>query len=140
MHATAPVPAKAQPQGSALYGIYVLALGICLAGNLIIRIGGEAGWFSPLVRTVLAILVTAPLVIAAVMFWRLLRSDLDEMLQRVVLEGVAFAFLVYLPIVALIVNLRAAGTWTPRLDPPEILMAPAILVAIGVAIAVRRYQ
>jgi hypothetical protein len=62
------------------------------------------------------------------------------MLQRIVLEGLAFAFLVYLPVAGLLVNLRAAGAWVPRLDPPDIVLMPALLVGIGVAIAARRYR
>jgi hypothetical protein len=30
--------------------------------------------------------------------------------------------------------------WTPRLDPPDIIMTPALLVAIGVLLARRRLQ
>jgi hypothetical protein len=78
--------------------------------------------------------------VAAVMFWRLLRRNLDEMLQRIVLEGLAFAVIVYVPLTALYLNLRTAGVWMPRLDPPDILMAPALLVAVGIALASRRYQ
>jgi hypothetical protein len=76
-----------------------------------------------------------------VLFWRMLRSDLDEMLQRIVLEGLAFALVVYVPLAALYVNLSTTtGIWTPRLDPPDILMTPALLAAIGIAIAWRRVQ
>lgn len=138
MNATAPAPAR--PQGAALYGLYMLALILCGVGNLLIRVGLRAGWFPPVGLTTLALLATAPLVIAAAMFWRLLRSELDEMLQRIVLEGMAFALIVYLPLAALILNLRAAGAWLPRLDPPELLMTPAILVAVGIGLAIRRYQ
>ena len=68
------------------------------------------------------------------------RENLDEMLQRIVLEGMALALTVYIPLAALYVNLRATGTWTPRLDPSDILLAPALLVGIGIAIAARRYR
>ena len=30
--------------------------------------------------------------------------------------------------------------WAPRLDPPDIVLIPAVLVAIGIALARRRYQ
>ena len=126
--------------GSTLYGMYVAAIVVCLLGNLAIRLGIEAGWLPPWGRTPLALATAAPLAVAAVLFWRLLRRDLDEMLQRIVLEGLAFAFLVYLPVAGLLVNLRAAGAWTPRLDPPDIVLTPALLVGIGVAIAARRYR
>ena len=84
--------------------------------------------------------VTLPLVLAAVLFWRLLSRDLDEMLQRIVLEGMAFALIVYLPLTALYVNLQVAGVAVPRLDPPDLLLGPAVLVAIGIAIAAGRYR
>jgi hypothetical protein len=62
------------------------------------------------------------------------------MLQRIVLEGLAFALIVYVPLAALYVNLRTAGAWVPRLDAPDILMTPALLVAVGIAIARWRYE
>ena len=130
----------ASPPGAALYGMYMLALGACLAGNLLMRLGTEAGLLAPWGRVTLGVVSALPLVAAAVLFWRLLRRELDEMLQKIVLEGMAFALIVYVPLAGLYVNLRTSGVWTPRLDPPDILMAPALLVAIGVAIAWRRYQ
>jgi hypothetical protein len=126
-------------QGATLYGMYVLSLAASLLGNLLIRIGREGGWLPPGGQIALGTIAVVPLVIAALLFWRLLRRDLDEMLQRIVLEGLAFALVVYVPLAALFVNLRTAGAWTPRLDPPDILFAPALLVAIGIAIARRRY-
>ena len=131
---------EARVGGSALYGIYVLSLAVSLLGNLGIRIGAEAGVLPAWAQAVLGAAATIPLMVAAVMFWRLLRRDLDEMLQRIVLEGLAFAVIVYVPLTALYVNLRTAGVWMPRLDPPDILMAPALLVAVGIALAYRRYQ
>lgn len=90
-------------------------------------------------RIALAIATALPLVATAVLFWKLLGSGLDEMLQRIVLEGIAFALVVYLPLAALYVNLRTAGAWTPRLDPPDLLMTPALLVAVGIMLAWRRH-
>ena len=87
----------------------------------------------------MAIASAAPLFVAAGLFWRLLRTGLDEMLQRIVLEGMAFALVLFIPIAALYVNLRTAGVWAPRLDPPDILLTPALLVGIGIAVARRRY-
>ncbi|MBA2301430.1 MAG: hypothetical protein H0W08_02205 [Acidobacteria bacterium] len=78
--------------------------------------------------------------IGAALFWRLLRRDLDEMVQRIVLEGLAFAFVIYLPVAALLVNLKTAGAWVPRLDPVDILLSPGLLVAIGIFVAWRRLQ
>ena len=131
---------EARPAGAALYGTYVVSLAVSMIGNLMIRMGAKAGVLPAWGQVVLGAAAATPLMIAAVMFWRLLRRDLDEMLQRIVLEGLAFAVIVYVPLTALYVNLRTAGVWMPRLDPPDILMAPALLVAIGIALAHRRYQ
>jgi hypothetical protein len=126
--------------GAPVYGFYLLALAACLIGNLLVRIGEEGGWLPPAGRVAVAVLSTLPLVVAAVMFRRLLRQNLDEMVQRIVLEGMAFAIVVYIPLAALFVNLRTAGLWLPRLDPVDILFAPALLVAIGITLAWRRLQ
>ena len=132
-------PARPSP-GATLYGIYVVSLATCLLGNLLIRVGAEAGWFGAGMQAGIAVLTCAPLAIAAVYFWRLLRRDLDEMMQRIVLEGMGAALTIYVPLAALYVNLRTAGMWVPRLDPPDILFTPALLVAIGIAVAWKRYQ
>jgi hypothetical protein len=126
--------------GAALYGIYVVSLAACLLGNLMIRIGADGGWLSQGAQTVIALVASIPLLIAAVAFWRLLRRDLDELLQRIVLEGLGTALVVYLPLAAVYVNLRTAGVGVPRLDAPDLLLIPALLVAMGIAVAWRRYQ
>lgn len=130
----------ARVPGSSLYGLYVGAVAFCLAGNLLVRIGERGGWLGPAGRISLAVAAALPLLIAAFLFWRLMRQDLDEMLQRIVLEGFAFALVIYLPLAALFVNLRTAGAWVPRLDPADILMVPALLVGIGITLAWRRLQ
>ena len=101
---------EARVGGSALYGIYVLSLAVSLVGNLLTRIGAESGVLPAWGQAVVGAAATIPLMVAAVMFWRLLRRDLDEMLQRIVLEGLAFAVIVYVPLTALYVNLRTAGS------------------------------
>ena len=133
-------PTETRHAGTTLYGLYVAALLATLVGNLLIRTGAEAGVLPSWAQAVLGTAAAAPLIVAAGLFWRLLRRDLDEMLQRIVLEGLAFAVIVYVPLTALYVNLRTAGVWMPRLDPPDVLMTPALLVAIGIALAHRRYQ
>jgi hypothetical protein len=125
---------------TSLYGLYLLAVAAALVGNLLVRLGDRAGWLPRWGQIAVGVLAVVPLGIAAARFWRLLRHDLDELMQRVVLEGMAFALTLYVPLAALYVNLRTAGAWTPRLDPPDILLAPAILVAVGIAVAWRRYQ
>jgi len=126
--------------GSRLYFLYLASIAPALIGNLGIRMGAESGWLGRDAQAGLAVVSAAPLVAAAFFFWRLLRGDLDEMLQRIVLEGMAFALVIYVPAAALWMNLRAAGVWTPRLDAPDIVLTPALLVAIGIAIASRRFQ
>lgn len=126
-------------RGASLYGLYMISLAATLAGNLAIRLGERGGWLPGWAQVGLAAVAAAPLAVSAALFWRLLRQDLDEMLERIVLEGMAFALIVFVPLAALWVNLRAAGV-APRLDAPDILLTPAILVAIGIAIARRRYE
>ena len=139
MTGTQSVRADSVP-GSTLYGLYVMGVAATLVGNLLIRIGAEAGWLPPAGQVVMALASAAPLAATALFFWKLLRRDLDEMFQRIVLEGLAFALVIFVPLAAIYVNLRTAGVWTPRLDPPDILMTPALLVAIGVLLARRRLQ
>lgn len=129
-----------RPAGSSLYGIYILGLTATLLGNLLVRIGQRSGWLPEAAQVAVAVAAVIPLACAAVLFWRLLRQDLDEMMQRIVLEGLAFALTIYVPLAALFVNLRTAGVWTPRLDPADIMLTPALLVAIGISIAWRRYE
>ena len=140
MPASQAAPAESRPAGASLYGLYVLALAACLIGNLLIRMGARGGWLPAWGQALLAVVAAAPLAVAAGFFWKLLRQELDEMLQRIVLEGLAFALVLYVPLAALYVNLQTAKVWMPRFDPPDFLMAPAVLVAIGIALARRRYQ
>lgn len=133
------VPAR-RDGGQSLYFLYVVALGVALAGNLVIRLGERNGWLGAGGRAAFAVAVSLPLAAAAVLFWRLLRRELDEMFQRIVLEGMGFALTVYIPVAALYVNLRSAGVHVPTLDAPDLLLAPALLVALGVALAARRYR
>ena len=126
--------------GGTLYGLYVVALAATLLGNLLIRLGARAGWLPQGGQVALGIVAAVPLMVAAVWFWRLLRGDLDEMLQRVVLEGMAFALTAFVPLAALYLNLRTAGVAVPNLQAADVLMAPALLVAVGIAFARARYQ
>ena len=140
MSQTSPAHVEPYADGARLYALYVLSLAVCLVGNLLIRLGAGGGWLPPWAQVTLGVLAAAPLFVAAAVFWRLLRRDLDEMLQLIVLEGLAIALIAYVPLAALYVNLRTAGVSVPRLDPPDILLTPALLTAIGIALARRRYQ
>ncbi len=140
MIATGAAHSELSRPGTSLYTLYVLALGGTLLGNLLVRVGTQGGWLPPWGQVTLAVASAAPLFVAAALFWRLLRTGLDEMLQRIVLEGMAFALVLFVPVAALYVNLRTAAVWAPRLDPPDVLLTPALLVAIGIAVARRRYE
>lgn len=133
-------PNDARESGATLYGLYMLAVGGSLTGNLLIRIGARMGWLPSWAQIALALLASLPLAVAAVVFWRMVRRHLDEMFQRIVFEGMALALSIFLPLTALCVNLRTAGVWLPRLDPPDLLLMPALLVALGVEVSRRRYQ
>jgi hypothetical protein len=126
--------------GLRIYGVYLLSLGVCLLGNLLIRLGTRGGWFSPGAQGVLAVVSALPLVAVAGWFWGLRRRGLDELMQRVALEGMAFTFVVFVPISGFLVNLRTAGVGRPHFDPTDLLLAPAVLLAAGLALAWRRYQ
>jgi hypothetical protein len=140
MDAHSPAAHPGIEPGKSLYALYVLSLAAVLVGNLFVRMAEEAGWLNSGIRSAIAVATALPLAYAALRFWQLLRSELDELMQRVVLEGMAFALTIYLPLAALYVNLRTAGIWTPRLDPPDILLTPALLVALGIGLAWRRYR
>ena len=124
--------------GGKLYRYFCISIAAALVGNLGARLMLEAGaprWSAAIV----AIAAVVPLVLTAIRFRQTLR-ELDELIQRVVLEGFAFALIVFLPIAALYINLKSAGIYVPRLDPPEIMMTPALLVLLGLQIAWRRYR
>jgi hypothetical protein len=131
---------SARWNGAHLLGLYLLALALCVLGNLAVRVAATVDWVPAWCRGAIGLLSAGPLVVSAALFWRVLRRDLDELWQRVLLEGMAFALVLFVPLAALYVNLRAAGLWTPRLDPPDLLLTPALLVAFGVVLAWRRYQ
>ncbi len=126
--------------GASLYALYVAGLAAALLGNLALRMGARGGWLPDGAQLGIAILSIAPLAVAAVRFGKLLRDGLDEMLQRVVLEGMAFALVVSVPLAALYVNLHAARVPLFHADVPELVMTPALLAAIGIAVSARRYR
>lgn len=113
---------------------------LLLAGNLLVRISQREAWFSMQINAVIAVLAAVPMCWFAIQFFRMLRSDLDEMIQRVVLEGLTFALVIFVPLAGLYVNLRVAGLISVNLDPPELLLAPSILAAIGILISWSRLK
>lgn len=119
---------------------FVTAEAILLMGNVLIRLNAKEemlpGWMS----AAIAILISIPMILLAIRFFQILRASLDEMLQRIVLEGLAFAMIVFIPLAGLYVNLRAAGLMFSQLDPPELLLTPAILAIIGFQISWSRLK
>ncbi len=113
---------------------------LLIAGNLIARVCQREALLPAWAIVAIALAAACPMVIFAISFFRVLRSDLDEMLQRVVLEGLGFAMIVFIPLAGLYVNARVAGLISIQLDPPELLLVPSILVAMGVLIAWSRIK
>jgi hypothetical protein len=131
--------AETLPLAGKLYRYFVLAIAVALVGNLGARVLVEASVGPPWLVAIAAVATVIPLVLVAIRFRRMLR-ELDELLQRVLLEGFSIALVVLLPIAALYINLSSAGINMPRLDAPEVMMTPALLVLIGLQIAWRRYR
>ncbi|HEY5927129.1 MAG TPA: hypothetical protein VIV11_35820 [Kofleriaceae bacterium] len=131
--------ATSQPIGSSLFRYFVFSIALALVGNLGARMLLEANIGPSWIAIAIAVAAIVPLTLTAYRFRRLL-SELDELLQKVVLEGFATALVVFLPLAALYVNLRSAGVYVPRLDPPDILMTPALLVLASLLLAWRRYR
>ncbi len=126
--------------GKRLLTNFIVAEFFLIAGNLAVRLCQRETLLPQWAIVFLAIATAFPMLIFAVMFFRLLRTDLDEMLQRIVLEGMGFAMIVFVPLAGIYVNACAAGAIQMRLDPPELLLFPSILVAIGVLISWSRLK
>ncbi|MBL8820067.1 MAG: hypothetical protein JNL58_28845 [Planctomyces sp.] len=119
---------------------FVVAEFMLVAGNLLLRILQRGEWLSAWAYGAFAIASAIPMVWFAIRFFRMLRSEVDEMIQRIVLEGLAFAFVVFVPLAGLYVNARTAGLISLNLDPPEILLIPSILAMAGVLISWSRLK
>lgn len=126
--------------GGRLYRMYLGALAAALVGNLVVRMIVAGRWLPGAVAVLVAVAAMVPLAVTAIRFRYALERDLDELMQKVVLQGFAFGLIVWLPLAALYVNLASAGVDVPRMDPPDLVMVPAILVAAGIALAARRYR
>ncbi len=126
--------------GKRLLTNFIVAEFFLIAGNLAVRLCQRETLVAAMGHRILGDRNRLPMLIFAVMFFRLLRTDLDEMLQRIVLEGMGFAMIVFVPLAGIYVNACAAGAIQMRLDPPELLLFPSILVAIGVLISWSRLK
>jgi hypothetical protein len=118
----------------------VVAEAILLVGNLAVRVVQRAGEVPDWLPAVLAVATALPMFWFAYRFFQLLNGDLDEMLQRVVLQGMAIAVAIFVPLAGLYVNAQAAGLISFQLNPPELLLLPSILVGFGILIAWNRFQ
>ena len=126
--------------GKRLMTNFVVAEFCLIVGNLVVRLCNRGAWLPTWAVSLIALATALPMLFFAVAFFRRLRADLDEMLQRMVLEGLAFAMIVFVPLAGMYVNAQAAGLVSSRLDPPELLLLPSLLVAIGVLISWSRLK
>jgi hypothetical protein len=131
---------KSHAPGKRMFTTFVVAECILLLGNLLIRVSQREAWLPAWANVAIAIGSAIPLIWFSFQFFRLLRNDLDEMLQRVVLEGFSFALVIFVPLAALYVNARTAGLLSATFDPPELLLVPSILAAIGILISWSRLK
>ena len=129
-----------QAIGKRLITNFVISEFFLIVGNLVVRVCHREELFPKWIIALLALATVIPMLLFAITFFRTLRSDLDEMLQRIVLEGLGFAMIIFIPLAGLYVNARAAGLISAQLDPPELLLIPSILVAIGVLLAWSRLK
>ncbi len=133
-------PGRDRAIGKRLLTTFAVSEFSLVAGNLMVRVCDRQAFLPGWMTAVIAIATALPMVVFAFTFFRMLHTDLDEMLQRVVLEGLAFAMVVFVPLAGIYVNARAAGLLQSTLDPPELLLIPSILVAIGIFISWSRLK
>ncbi len=132
--------ASDQAIGKRLMTNFVVSEFWLIAGNLAVRFVNREAMLPLWAVAIIALATALPMLLFAIGFFRMLRADLDEMLQRTALEGLAFAMVVFIPLAGIYVNARSAGLISSRLDPPELLLLPSILVAIGVMISWSRLK
>ncbi len=136
---TSTVPKSSVP-GRRLITTFVVAEGILLTGNLLVRVSQRQELLPAWGNIALALATAIPMIWFAFHFMRMLRNDVDEMMQRVVLEGLAVALVTFLPLAGLYVNLRTSGWLTTELNPPELLLIPSIFAVIGILISWSRFK
>lgn len=133
-------PAAHTQLGKRVFTFFVVAEFVLLAGNLLARIAQRTQWLPSWIIVLIAVLTSLPMVFFGLRFFGMLRQDLDEMVQRIVLEGLAFAMIIFIPLAGIYVNARASGLVHLRLDPPELLLVPSILVAVGILLSWSRHK
>jgi hypothetical protein len=133
-------PGNEKSLGKRLITSFVVSEFFLIIGNLGVRVCQRELALPIWALTLIALITAIPMFLFAITFFRTMRSDLDEMLQRIVFEGLGYAMIIFIPLAGLYVNARATGLFTTRLDPPELLLLPSILVVIGVLLAGRRFK
>ncbi len=81
--------------GKRLMTNFVVSEFCLIAGNLAVRICNREALLPTWTIAFIGFAMALPMVFFAIGFFRMLRADLDEMLQRIVLEGLAFAMIVF---------------------------------------------
>jgi hypothetical protein len=135
-----PETSRSQVVGRRIITNFVVAEILLLSGNLLVRIVQRGAWLPAWGTSLMAIVSAIPMCWFAYRFFSLLRSDLDEMIQRVVLEGLTFSMVIFVPLAGLYVNARVAGLISLSLDPPELLLIPSILAAVGILVSWSRLK
>jgi hypothetical protein len=134
------LPRETSTPGRRIVTGFVVAEVVLLLGSLLVRIVERESLLPAWAIATIAILSALPMCWFGFRFFRMLRGDLDEMIQRVVLEGMAFALVILIPLAGLYVNARTAGLISLELDPPELLLIPSLLAAAGILIAWSRLK
>jgi len=125
-------PDADHPLMAGILALPILGLALTLLGNLGLRAFGAANALGPWLRAGLAIASVLPLGLLLFRFQRRATKELDELMQRVLLEGIAIGAGAFLLLQSLTLNLLATGTLPWNLDPPELLLAPVLCVGLGI--------
>jgi len=125
-------PDADHPLLAGILALPILGLALALLGNLGLRVLAPANALGPWPRALLAIASVLPLGLLLFRFQRKATKQLDELMQRVLLEGIAVGAGAFLILQTLTLNLLATGKLPWSLDPPELLLAPMLCVGLGI--------
>src|SRR5688500_16797673 len=107
---------KAPTLPARLVRLFFVGLASLWIGSSVARHGLEGGWLPFAAAVALAIASVIPMLAFALVFHRVVRVELDELMQRILLEGLAFALIALLPLLALWVTFASLGVYLPKLD------------------------
>jgi hypothetical protein len=133
-------PDADHPLVAGILALPILGLALALLGNLGLRAFAPVHALGPWPRAGLALASVLPLGLLLIRFQRKVTKELDELMQRVLLEGIAIGAGAFLLLQALTLNFLAAGTLPWSLDPPELLLTPILCVGLGIAWRWRGYR